>query len=313
MGVESLNNTVIEGNSRYIDVKSDESDKRPPSRSTSVFVRGFDFGTTDEQLEAHMASAGTIVKVQWCDKGSAIVSFSSADEAMAAVQSLNQTIIKGNTRYIDVVPNTKVFVRGFDFGTTDAQLEAHLGSAGTIEKVSWCDKGSAIVTFSTPEEADAAVQNLNQTTITGNKRFIDVLAKEERPQKKARTSGSSLPWQHQQLAAVLKAMTGKGWGKAKGGNATAGFTRRGAGSWQKDPPGTGRVYVRGFDFGTTDEQLLAHCSRAGEILQVKWCTKGSAILIYSTKAEANKAVRTLNQTTIDGNTRYLDVVLKESE
>merc|ERR1712151_1440656 len=32
---------------------------------------------------------------------------------------------------------------------------------------------------------------------------------------------------------------------------------------QADPPGSARVQVRGFDFGTTDEQLWGHMAQAG--------------------------------------------------
>merc|ERR1712113_1141351 len=39
------------------------------------------------------------------------------------------------------------------------------------------------------------------------------------------------------------------------------------------PAGSGKVYVRGFDFGTTDEQFEGHMSQAGPIHQVKWVTK----------------------------------------
>merc|ERR1711933_372513 len=100
-----------------------------------------------------------------------------------------------------------------------------------------------------------------------------------------------------------------GWGgKGKGG-----VKRKRTNSRDDDPPGSGRVFVRGFDFGTTDEQFEEHMGQAGEILKVFWATKGSAIVIYSTKAEAKAAVETLSQTTIEGNSRYIDVLLKDSE
>ena len=75
--------------------------------------------------------------------------------------------------------------------------------------------------------------------------------------------------------------------------------------------GSGRVFVRGFDFGTTDEQLIAHMSTAGPMLRglkghhcptrdlvsdavrtlqqgeietVHWVSKGSAIVVYKEAA-----------------------------
>merc|ERR1719281_1991465 len=76
--------------------RTDSRDDDPPC-SCRVFVRGFDFGTTDEQFEEHMKQVGTIAKVKWVTKGSAECTYSSAQEAAAAVEQLNQTIIAGNT------------------------------------------------------------------------------------------------------------------------------------------------------------------------------------------------------------------------
>merc|ERR1712188_344356 len=68
----------------------------------------------------------------------------------------------------------------------------------------------------------------------------------------------------------------------------------------EDPPGSCRVYVIGFDFGTTDEQFEGHMKQAGPIHAVHWVSKGKAVVVYKKKASAQKAAA-LNQTTIDGN------------
>merc|ERR1719215_1544313 len=96
----------------------------------------------------------------------------------------------------------------------------------------------------------------------------------------------------------------KGYSKGKGGGK--------GGQHGPDPPGSGRVFVRGFDFGTTDEQFAEHFGQAGKILSTRWVTKGSAEVVYATKAAAKKAFQMLNNTTIPGNTRYIDVLEKES-
>merc|ERR1719263_1178761 len=66
-----------------------------------------------------------------------------------------------------------VFVRGFDFGTTEAQLTMHMSQAGNVQNVEWMGKGEAEVTFGSPKEANMAKMQLNGTTIMGNSRFID--------------------------------------------------------------------------------------------------------------------------------------------
>merc|ERR550537_1872120 len=66
---------------------------------------------------------------------------------------------------------------------------------------------------------------------------------------------------------------GKGKSKVKGG---AFEKRQRTDSRDDDPPGSCRVFVRGFDFGTTDEQFEKHMKKAGPIHAVHWTTKGKA-------------------------------------
>merc|ERR1712232_42096 len=79
----------------------------------------------------------------------------------------------------------------------------------------------------------------------------------------------------------------------------------------EDPKGSVRVFVQGFDFGTTDEQLESHMGQAGPIHTVHWVTKGKAVIVYKKKASAAKAAA-LNETTIDGNSRYITVIAPDA-
>jgi len=328
--VSQLNKSIIHGNSRYIDVKIHEGNSMPlgkggsigaagrdssgmvedPMGSGRVLVRGFDFGTTDEQLGAHMSTAGVVYKVQWVDEGSAVVVYQTQRSAMNAVSRLHKSIMHGNRRYIDVLKNEEgssigkggsggtsgkrgnykdvdlvgsgnVLVRGFDFGTTDEQLGAHMSSAGEVYSVQFLDKGSALVVYQTPEDAANAVSQLNHTTIDGNSRYIDVILKNQ--------EGSS---------------TGKG--------GSAGASGKNSAHTDDDPVGSGRVLVRGFDFGTTDEQLEAHMSSAGAVHKVHFLDKGSAVVVYHSQEDAMNAISQLNHTTVDGNSRYIDVISKST-
>merc|ERR1712176_742762 len=91
----------------------------------------------------------------------------------------------------------------------------------------------------------------------------------------------------------------KGKGKGKG-------KKRGDHS-DEDPAGSGRVFVRGFDFGTSDEQLEGHMSQVGAIHTVHWVNQGNAVVVYKKKASAAKACNMLDNTTIEGNSRYINV------
>merc|ERR1719159_842508 len=94
----------------------------------------------------------------------------------------------------------------------------------------------------------------------------------------------------------------KGKGKGKGGS--GGKKKRTDSHENEDPSGSCRVFVIGFDFGTTDEQFEAHMKQAGPIHAVHWVTKAKAIVLYKKKASAAKAAA-LNETVIDGNERYI--------
>merc|ERR1712066_1163384 len=94
---------------------------------------------------------------------------------------------------------------------------------------------------------------------------------------------------------------GKGGGKRKLTDSHA----------DEDPPGSCRVLVLGFDFGTTDEQFEGHMSQAGPIHAVHWITKGKAVVVYKKKASAAKAAA-LTESIIEGNERYITVITGDS-
>ena len=93
-----------------------------------------------------------------------------------------------------------------------------------------------------------------------------------------------------------------GGGKGKKGRGKRTDTHK-----DEDPPGSCRVLVLGFDFGTTDEQFEGHMGQAGPIHAVHWITKGKATVVYKKKSSAAKAAE-LNESVIDGNERYITVI-----
>eukprot|EP00930_Biecheleria_cincta_P040910 TRINITY_DN2800_c0_g2_i1.p1 TRINITY_DN2800_c0_g2~~TRINITY_DN2800_c0_g2_i1.p1 ORF type:complete len:531 (-),score=116.89 TRINITY_DN2800_c0_g2_i1:496-2061(-) len=376
----------------------------------AVLVRGFDFGTTAEQITGHMSTVGTVENVKWADIGAVCVTYSSAQEAAAAVANLQQTTIPGNTRYIDVIildPATfladhnidteqakrffamppeqqqavmakgslatardptavlvqrmkqvkmeatakglnpagaagdvgsaiagggAVLVRGFDFGTSDEQIAAHMATVGSIVSVQWVDEGSRCATYSTAEEAKAAAAQLQQTTIAGNSRYIDVILMDPEAflaghaietdkamqflgmtpqQQTAVMAKGSLATARDPTAVLIQRMKQcLGAGPAAGAK---GFLSKGGASSALAGPraGTGSVMVRGFDFGTTDEQIVAHMSTAGNVENIQsidgWCR----CVTYSSVEEAKAAALHLQQSIIPGNTRYIDVLLMD--
>lgn len=72
-------------------------------------------------------------------------------------------------------------------------------------------------------------------------------------------------------------------------------------------PVAATVAVRGFDKGTSEERIRNHLSKAGPISNVILLTTNAALVTFGSDAEAAIAARSLNGTTIDGNTRFIAV------
>merc|ERR1712007_329967 len=107
-------------------------------------------------------------------------------------------------------------------------------------------------------------------------------------------------------------MGGKGGGKGEGKvRKSDGEKRKRTDSRDDDPKGSCRVLFLGFDFGTTDEQFEEFVKQAGPFHAVHWINKGKAVVVYKKKSSAAKAAE-LDNTTIDGNTRYVTVVTSDN-
>merc|ERR1712032_1110330 len=171
-----------------------------------------------------------------------------------------------------------------------------MGTVGTVAEVHWVSN------------------QLNRSIIPGNSRWIEVIPGGDRGvDAKLFKKGGSETWGSKGGGSFLLPTSGG----SKGGGAflfpTSGGKGKGGGKGKvgdhsdEDPPGSGRVFVRGFDFGTSDEQLEGYMSQVGPIHKVHWVNKGNAVVVYKNMVSATQAVATLDNTTIPGNSRYINV------
>lgn len=77
--------------------------------------------------------------------------------------------------------NNKVFVGSISFNTDQNGLTAHFSSVGTVtsaniifDKATGRSKGFGFVEFSSEEEAQAAVDKLNNSELDGRTLFVDL-------------------------------------------------------------------------------------------------------------------------------------------
>lgn len=88
--------------------------------SNKVFVGSLPFKTTDEELGAHFASAGTVTSAKVIidkndgkSKGFGFVEFSSDAEAQAAVDKLNGSSLDGRDIFVDIARPSEKKEGGF--------------------------------------------------------------------------------------------------------------------------------------------------------------------------------------------------------
>mmetsp|Transcript_104255 Transcript_104255/g.321622 ORF Transcript_104255/g.321622 Transcript_104255/m.321622 type:complete len:183 (+) Transcript_104255:127-675(+) len=67
-----------------------------------------------------------------------------------------------------------VFVNGFDFDTPEGSIARHFETIGCVLDVKLVSRGAAVVRFENARDAERAVQEMNETTIEGNRRFVTV-------------------------------------------------------------------------------------------------------------------------------------------
>jgi len=70
--------------------------------SKAIFVNGFDYETTENAIVEHFEGVGRVEGVELIGRGAAVVRFEDSDAAWQAVQTMNDTTIPGNRRYVNV-------------------------------------------------------------------------------------------------------------------------------------------------------------------------------------------------------------------
>jgi len=209
-----------------------------------------------------MLSVGEVQSVQRVDEGSVCVTYNSAEEASAAAAQLQQTIIAGNSRYIDVLlMDPEAFLAEHNIDEEKAQQFFAMSS----------EQQQAVMargTLSTARDPTAVlVQRMRQVqgSATG-KGFTSKPAQASFPTIQHRFASASMPEVKSNIKRAPNNLGSKH-----------------------------NVLVRGFDFGTSEEQIGAHMSSVGAIQGIQWVDELSACVTYASTEEATAAVAQLQQ------------------
>jgi len=331
--VQAFDQTIIPGNSRYLDVAPMDPQQFLARHNIDMDKQMWFMGLNPEQQQAVMGK-GSLSSA----RDPTAVLATRIKQVKGGMGGMGMASGKG-ARPAGAIPNlggnldTKcaVLVRGFDYGTTEGQIAGYMGGAGTLVKIQMFDSGSACVSYSSAMEAQSAIQCYNQTIIPGNRRYLDVsgmdpeefLAGFNIEQDKAMQFMTLTPEQQMGvmtkgtlstardpnavLATRIKQVTDMGGMGSMGMGMGMAHSSNSFGGGGSSAVGKCAVLVRGFDYGTTDGQIANYMSGAGTIANIQMCDRGSACVTYSSPEEAQAAVQVFNQTTLPGNSRYLDV------
>mmetsp|Transcript_128376 Transcript_128376/g.256414 ORF Transcript_128376/g.256414 Transcript_128376/m.256414 type:complete len:182 (+) Transcript_128376:72-617(+) len=67
-----------------------------------------------------------------------------------------------------------IFVKGFDFDTPESAIIEHFEQIGPVSGVELVGRGAAVVRYEDSSHGWQAVQDMNETTIPGNRRYVNV-------------------------------------------------------------------------------------------------------------------------------------------
>jgi len=195
-------------------------------------------------------------------------------------------------------PQDTIFVNGFEFGTDEEALKKHFGAVGAIKDLHLQSRGAALITYKKPSAATRAVNELHETTLKGQSRYVEVkLDDPERQPKGAKAKGKDKG----KLEDLEQPKGAKAEGKDKGKTED---------SVERHPRPSGRtIFVYGFDPKTDDDALLDHFGTVGAIQHHHFQTKVSAVIVYAKKSAAQEALAKLDGSTMSGQRRYVDVRL----
>lgn len=158
-------------------------------------------------------------------------------------------------------------------------------------------KGCGIAEFSTFEDAQQAVLDLNDTELHGRQIFV----REDREDRNTSSAAA---------ATAAGGGVAAAGGAAYAGRASAGAPPGGGGGGHRFSVGesakTRRVYVGNLSWDVAWQDLKDHMRQAGEVIHAEVITeyngrsKGCGIVEYSSEEEAQEAITTLTDTELKG-------------
>jgi RNA recognition motif-containing protein len=307
--IATLNGTNMNGN--IIDVKMHGGTKD----QTKIQISGMPPGTEWQEVKDYFGQIGQIAFAETFSseiKRKGEIRYDDPGHAQQALQMLNGSILGGSPIFIEFDQRsrdaTRLIIHEIPAGIEWQELKDHFKQIGTV---AFSDiKGSGKGKGGSGKDGGKGA-GMDQTMVQIPVHMFNELMQGSM-NNKGKPYGQAKGFNSGGCGAITQRLGGKGgsgFGSPYGGGDTATMQLMATMNQVNDPPSSGRVLVRGYDFGTTEEQLRAHMGQAGPILRVDWITDGSAEIVYQMWAAA-EAATVLDKSIIFGNRRFIDVVLK---
>ncbi|KAF5823704.1 hypothetical protein HanRHA438_Chr01g0042031 [Helianthus annuus] len=225
--IEKLNGTDVGGKQIYVGKFMKKSDRVLPGldiKFTNLYIKNLESDMTEEVLEKSFAKFGKIVSLviakdeNRISRGFGFVNFESPDDARKAVEDMNGFSLGSQVLYVaraqkkaereqilrrrfeDIRKEqimkhqgSNVYVKNIDDDVTENELKEHFSQCGTITSTKlMCDdkglsKGFGFVCFSTPEEANKAVNTLHGYMFHRKPLYVAIAQRKEDRQAQLQT------------------------------------------------------------------------------------------------------------------------------
>ncbi|NXE25462.1 NUCL protein, partial [Ardeotis kori] len=198
--LEEKQGTEIDGRAMVIDFtgeKSHQEHQKGGGESKTLIVNNLSYAASEETLQELFKKASSIKMPQTNQgrpKGYAFVEFPTAEDAKEALNSCNNTEIEGRAIRLEFSSpawqkgnmnarggfnqqSKTLFVRGLSEDTTEETLresfEGSISARIVTDRDTGSSKGFGFVDFSSPEDAKAAKEAMEDGEIDGNKVILD--------------------------------------------------------------------------------------------------------------------------------------------
>ncbi|CCH61913.1 hypothetical protein TBLA_0F03780 [Henningerozyma blattae CBS 6284] len=219
--IDAINGMLLNGQEVYVAPhvsKKDRQSKLDEARAnfTNVYVKNLDLEATEEDFENLFKPYGTITSValekdaEGKSRGFGFVDFENHEDAVKAVEALNDTEYKGQTLYVGRAQKKyerlqelkkqyqaskleklakyqgiNLFIKNLDDSIDDEKLKEEFAPFGTITSArvmrteNGKSKGFGFVCFSTPEEATRAITEKNQQIVAGKPLYVAIAQRKD--------------------------------------------------------------------------------------------------------------------------------------